>query len=249
MPRACSILFPKHLPILSERKRTDFISYGCSFVHHIVVVPMAIYRIATLQLNLSDDVISLFPFATTVYQAVNDQNKSILSCECAPFSFGYLAADTLMYAVPEALAGRYEYLVHHVLGMGLFYVVPLLSSDVAMYCSRVLIMESTSIFFTLAYVLRNTGRANSIFVPIFEIAFAVAFFLVRVLNMVHMMYSVIVILILQNGTHTQEIDTVKKTTGQLIILLFVPILILQLYWFGIIASKFVERYVPKKKEI
>jgi hypothetical protein len=243
MPHIFAVVFPKHHAALADKKRSDFNSYVCSSFHHIVVVPMAIYRMYAL--SCSDCALVYFPFSTTLIEAVNEQSKALLHCECAPFSVGYMVADTLFYAIPEAYRnGKYEYLLHHVLGLVLFWVVPLVTSDVSHFCGRILIMESTSIFFTLAYMLRNTGHSNSIFVSIFEIAFAVDFFLVRILNFFDIMYNVVMTLIIQDG----DVDAEKRTTGWIIFTVFVPIVLLQMYWFAIISKKSFERFVVKKKE-
>lgn len=243
MPHVFAFLFPKHHAVLPDKKRADFNSYICSSFHHFVVVPMAIYRMYSLSCSNCDLV--YFPFSTTLVQAVNEQSKALLHCECAPFTVGYIVSDTLFYALPEAYnKGKYEYLIHHILGMMLFWVVPLVTSDVAIFCGRVLIMESTSILFTVAYVLRNTGHANSIFVSIFEIAFAVDFFIVRIVNFFDIMYNIVKTLIIQDG----PVDSEKRLTGWILFGVFVPIVLLQVYWFVIIARKSVERFMSKKTD-
>lgn len=186
--------------------------------------------------------------AFSIYSKFNPQALSLDSlklfhCDAAPFSFGYLLADTILYAVPEALRGNREYLYHHILGLGLFLAVPYLTPDIAPYCGRILIMESTSIFFTTAYLLRNGGYVNSFLVPLLEVSFAIDFFLVRVVNGFDLFYH-----ILYDIALVENQEPMKSLLGKGLAILFVPILAMQVYWMGIIVKKSLSRYDDRQKK-
>jgi hypothetical protein len=151
-----------------------------------------------------------------------------------------MVADTLFYAIPEAIDGRREYILHHVLGLLIFVAVPYVTPDISIFCGRMIIMEMTSIFFTTAYLIRNAGYETSIFVSVFEISFAISFFFVRVLNGFDMAYHVARIMIFEN-----VYDDSKATYGKCLVLLFIPILAMQVYWFVIIVQKSTQRMMKR----
>lgn len=221
----------------NDKKKLDFNSYVCSLIHHIVVVPISFYRL----FSSIDQPFSIY--SRYIVTNMNNNSLKLFHCDAAPFSFGYLLADTLLYAVPEALRGNREYFYHHTLGMGLFLAVPYITPDLAEYCGRILIMESTSIFFTTAYLLRNGGYENSIFVPIFEILFAIDFFLVRVVNGFDLYYH-----ILHDLTFAEHENPNKALLGKGLGVLFLPILAMQVYWMIVILKKSFTRFDKKNKK-
>jgi hypothetical protein len=219
---------------LTPKKKIDFNSYVCSLVHHIIVVPIAFYRLMTL--NSMTVPFSLF--SRYNLQNITPDTSQLFHCDAAPFSFGYLFSDTLLYALPEALYRKNrEYLYHHSLGLCLFLAVPYLSPDLSPYCGRILIMESTSIFFTTAYLLRNYGFSSSPLVPLLEFCFALDFFLVRVVNGFDLYVH-----ILSDLTFVKHENPAKAALGYGLAILFVPILAMQVYWMIVIIKKSVTRY-------
>ena len=223
----------------NEKKRFDFNSYLCSFLHHIVVVPISFYRLFFYN----------FPFSFYSKNILNNlsiEGIELLHCDAAPFSFGYLLSDTLLYAIPEAYRGNKEYLYHHLLGLCLFFAVPYLTSDLSIFCGRILIMESTSIFFTLAYLLRNSGLSNVFFlIQSLEILFAIDFFLVRVINGFDLYRHIIYDLLLFNHQRNEENQS-KLWLGRALSILFIPILAMQVYWMIIIIKKSFTRFEKNK---
>lgn len=219
----------------NNKKKLDFNSYICSFIHHIIVVPIAFYRLFS-----SDFAFSIY--SRFIKENINENTIKLFHCDAAPFSFGYLLSDTLLYALPEALNGNREYLYHHTLGLCLFILVPYLTPDISVYCGRILIMESTSIFFTLAYLLRNGGYSNSPLVKIFEILFAIDFFFVRVVNGFDLYRYIIRDLVL-----VQHDSQAKVWLGRSLAVLFIPILAMQVYWMIIIVKKSFTRFDKNNK--
>ena len=104
-------------------------------------------------------------------------------------------------------------------------------------------MESTSIFFTTAYLLRNGGYANSFLVPLLEVSFAIDFFLVRVVNGFDLFYH-----ILYDIALVENQDPMKSLLGKGLAILFVPILAMQVYWMGIIVKKSLSRFDDRQKK-
>jgi hypothetical protein len=237
-----SLPLSHHPPGFTDKKKLDFNSYICSFVHHIVVVPIAFYRIFSNSTDITKIAFSIYSRFNPL--AISSNSLNLFHCDAAPFSFGYLLSDTLLYAVPEALRGNREYLYHHTLGLCLFLAVPYLTPDIAPYCGRVLIMESTSIFFTTAYLLRNGGYGNSFLVPLLEASFAIDFFLVRVLNGFDLFYHII-----HDVAFVKHEDPIKGLLGKGLAILFVPILAMQVYWMVIIVKKSMSRYDGRNKKV
>lgn len=102
-------------------------------------------------------------------------------------------------------------------------------------------MESTSIFFTLAYLLRNGGYSSSPLVQILEISFAVDFFFVRVLNGFDLYRY-----ILRDMIFVEHENETKMWLGRGLAILFIPILAMQVYWMIIIVKKSFTRFSPQK---
>jgi hypothetical protein len=228
-------VFSSHLISgLTAKKKLDFNSYVCSLVHHLIVVPVALYRLFLLDPTS----VPFSIFSRYNLQNITSDNKLFFHCDAAPFSFGYLFSDTVLYALPEALyRGNREYLYHHCLGLCLFLAVPYLSPDISPYCGRILIMESTSIFFTSAYLLRNYGYSHSPLVPLLEFLFALDFFFVRVVNGFDLYFH-----ILRDLTFVEHENPMKTTLGIGLGILFLPILAMQIYWMVIIVKKSITRY-------
>lgn len=229
LPRVLSKLYDRIPP----QKRHSVTSYVCSLIHHIVVVPLAINRVLTIH---SSEYVSSFMLSHS--QPISGTEKALMHCESAPFMTGYLLADFILFAIPEALKGKYEFFFHHLLALGVACLVPHVTIEVAPLCSRVMIMETTSIFFALAYILRNIGYAKSFVVLLLEGLFASSFFFVRVFSMTRLVLDVYYGLIVSNTA-----DESQRTLGMCIVSLFFPVALLQVYWFVLIVKKMVFRFV------
>lgn len=187
------------------------VSFLVCLVHHAAVVPLGLYY---LFLDSSRDEAGL--------KAVD------YAAEYAwfvPWIFGYFIADTMAYAVPLALGGKYEYMFHHILGLGLIVTVIYIEDSIILkLCPHMLICELSSILFSVAYVLRLNGYRDSMIVTVLELAFAFFFFLTRNVNLSMILWSV------------NDIMAAKYTACWVIMVL---VLILQFFWLSkIIASLF-----------
>jgi hypothetical protein len=234
LPRVFSTLYERIPP----QKRNAVTSYLCSLIHHIVVVPVAIHRVMTIE---NSEFVSSIMLSHS--QPLSGHAKAMMHCESAPFMSGYLVADFFLFAIPEALKGKYEFFVHHLLALGVVCIVPYITVEVAPLCSRVMIMEMTSIFFAMAYILRSVGYAKSFVVLLLEGLFASSFFFVRVVSMTRLVLDVYDGLIVNNKT-----DESQRTLGKCIVALFLPVALLQIYWFVLIVKKTVSRFVLNKSD-
>ena len=99
-------------------------------------------------------------------------------------SHGYLVADILFSCPGEVRRGNYENLVHHTIGFGLIFFLSVNSHPhTSRYIPHVLLTELSTIFFTIAWLLRSAGWRHSKLVALLERLFAVAFFLTRIVHL------------------------------------------------------------------
>ena len=97
--------FPQWFQKLDSKKRSDISAYVICLIHHIVIVPRSWIH-CFVDLMRSDSELASINYA---YQ----------EARVTPFCVGYLFGDTIGYAIPQALNGRFEYLVHHILSSSL----------------------------------------------------------------------------------------------------------------------------------
>jgi hypothetical protein len=217
-----STFFPNVVKnIQDEQTRVDYFNYYLSLSHHIVVVPLACYRLMTID---SPDLISSFMISGGANY--EDHTKMFYHCESSAYMTGYLMADLVSYAIPMAMQGNFVFLGHHILALGVSALVPIVTAEVAVYCSRVMLLEMSSIFFALRFLLKNSGFDNSPLIFPLEIGFIVSFFLTRVVNL-----SVLVPQVYYDLVADAESTASEIKLGWFIIALFAPLLLLQVYWF------------------
>jgi hypothetical protein len=154
---------------LNSRRQSDLVSYMVSFTHHIFIVPVGFY-LCSLDFNRNPREWRLVDYAAEVGWSF-------------PFIFGYFVGDTVMFAVQKLREGSYDYLFHHVLGMTLMYSCALAEGRVIRYIPHMFIMETSSIFFCVAYFLRLKGWKGSVVSKTLEMMFVVSFFILRNVHM------------------------------------------------------------------
>lgn len=199
-----------------QQKRAELPVYICSLLHHLVVVPCAFLSI------LRD------------YNSTEAPNYVVLNGWWIPFSFGYLLADTLFYAIGAAAHGQVETLFHHILGGGLFYLAYICPGHILRFVPHILMCESSAICFNSAWLLRNIcGYRDGFIIHTVEIMFAVLFFLTRVVNLPLVCWAVL------------------DLAGDLLFLgraVLFPIIGLQYFWmFKILRSLMMKQLKPKSK--
>ena len=205
---------------LERRKQTEFPSYVVCLFHHFRVVPFAWWHIYQ-------------DWYLTSQQALVVQYapKEVL---VAPFCIGYLVADTLFYAFPEALKGKFEYIIHHVLTLFLVLSTIVGPGSITRFIPHLLICDTTNIFFNSAWILRLTQFKSSALVTTLELLFAFSFLVTRVINMSSAFYGL--------GSHRDiaGLGLAKYTLA--------PIALMQWYWFYKIARTIFVRLGKQNKE-
>ena len=154
---------------LNPRRQSDLVSYMVSFTHHVFIVPIGFYLCA-LDFNRNPRDWRLVDYAEELGWSF-------------PFILGYFVGDTIMFAVQKLREGSYDYLFHHILGLGLMYSCALAEGRVIRYIPHMFMMEASSIFFCVAYFLRLKGWKGSIISRAFEMMFVVSFFILRNIHM------------------------------------------------------------------
>eukprot|EP01039_Chlorochromonas_danica_P009596 gene9596-10607_t len=162
-----------------------------------------------------------------------NHDYSLTESWVSPISLGYLIGDTIGYALPELLRGRSEYLIHHVLTLWLVWSSIWGPGQLLRYIPHLLICDSTNICFNLAWLLRTTSWRESGVVTVLEVSFCILFLVFRVVNL-----PLVFLTVTMHGLD-QGIGYARFT--------FLPIAILQWYWFSKIASGLYERLCPSKK--
>lgn len=225
--------------IESDQAKADYFSFYLSLAHHLVVVPLAIHRLLTID---SPDVISSIMISGGANYT--DHSKLFYHCESSPYMTGYLLADLVTYAVPMALKGDFLFLGHHIMSLGVSALVPYLTTEVAVYCSRIMLLEMSSIFFALRFIIQASGATFPLLITFLEVGFAVSFFFTRVVNLSFLVPQVYFGLVADAASTPSEIRL-----GYFILVLFVPLWGLQVWWFTkIVRTALGWESDDKKKE-
>jgi len=155
----------------------------------------------------------------------------------APFVFGYLIGDTLFYTVGEAMQGRWEYTIHHVVGCWLIGgALSAESTEISRFLPHLLITECSTFLFGAGMVLRSTSWKTHPIISYLEISFVIMFTLTRIINLP---YRIMLI-----WNELDEIGSAKFS--------FIPIMALQVFWFYkmmiVVFDKYIMQTPPSKKE-
>ena len=143
-------LWPTWHRSLDQRKRSELPSYILCLVHHFVAVPTAWYRVTADWYQPLAVEIDYAPITATI----------------APWCIAYLITDTLFYALPEVLRGKFDYIMHHILVLSLVISSLFGPGSLLRYIPLLLISDTTNIFFNLAWLLRLVGMRGSFVVTV-----------------------------------------------------------------------------------
>ena len=199
------ILFPNYFREMDAKKKKELSSYITSTIHHIYVVSYGLWSIyMDMQLQESH------------YDYDYKQNMM----QFIPVVSGYLFSDIVYCAIPDLLKGKFDTIGHHILGVAICFSAFLLNSSIARFIPHLLICESSSLVFNLAWLFKSAGPAwkDSRIVITLEYLFAVLFTLLRVIHMPAVILSCWVF------SQSVEVKVV-------LMVLLMPIYLLQVYWF------------------
>jgi hypothetical protein len=203
VPYISRSLFPAWYANLDKRKRKEYPSYAVCLYHHACLVPRA-------WLHIYHDLL----ISTAQSHAINYAAKEAV---LAPFCIAYLVSDTLFFALAEALHGKFEFVIHHV--MTIYLVASSVSApgEITRYIPHLLICDTSNLFFNTAWLLRLYGYRDTAIVRALEYLFVIAYFIARVINLPLMFYA------LSLQPHFASLGYARFT--------LLPIVIFQFYWF------------------
>lgn len=215
----CKTLYRTWFAELSPRKRAELPSFAIALIHHSVAVPFSIYHIY----------MDIFHYG--------DVNYGELYSIIVPFTMGFFIADLMMYTVPEAMEGRYIYLLHHIFAVVLLIGAFKADASVVRFMPHMLLMELSSLLFALAWFLRLFGYRGSLAVVACEYLFVLVYLFVRIIHVPCYLFFII--------DHLPSMGICG--------LFFLPVILLQVYWFSQILMTLSGRTMggqitEKKKE-
>jgi TLC domain len=223
-----SAFFLRKFNDFPPRKKKELPSYVLCLVHHIVAVPFA-WRNIINDINLEDEAAAMVDYAP-------------ITAIIAPWCIAYLVTDTMFFAVPEALAGKFEYIIHHFLTLFLVTSSLFAPGSILRFIPHLLISDTTNIFFNTAWLLRLFGGKRTFALIFLEVSFAVSFLLIRAINMPCMFWAL--------GSQAKGLGVARYA--------LVPIAFMQWYWLfkimGTIAARFkadapLAKSSPPKKTV
>lgn len=217
VPSVCLRFLPGWYKALTERKRIEMPAYVVCMVHHLFLVPVA-------WAHLLQD----------FHRTDRHHDYSATESWVSPISLGYLIGDTLGYAIPVALMGRFDYIIHHVLTIWLVWNTVFGPGQILRFIPHLLVCDSTNICFNIAWLLRTTQWKDSTLVTVLELMFAVLFLIVRVINLPIALYAV----------HSHGLAAKLGWAGTTLL----PIVLLQWFWFCKIVSTTVARLRGAKEK-
>ncbi len=211
---------PTWFETLLPRKRKELPSYAVCLVHHFALVPLAWYHVIQ-DFGRSESDLQGFDYVRV---------ESIV----APFCLGYLISDTVCFAISEMIAGRVEYIIHHVMTVWLVMTTMYASGHLTRFIPHLLICDTTNVFFNTAWLMRAAGLQGSAIVTALEIVFAIAFLFCRAINMPMTFYAV------SQSPMGQSLGWARLS--------LVPIVLLQWYWFAKIIIGMKDRLAPSSNK-
>jgi TLC domain len=208
-----SVILKDRFSALPRRKKHELPSYILCLVHHVVAVPVAWSHIYN-DFNLTSEAVQIIDYAP-------------ITATIAPWCMAYLIADMMFFAIPEALVGKFEYILHHVLTLFLVISSLFAPGSILRFIPHLLISDTTNIFFNSAWLIRLLGGKGSILLSSLEISFALSFFFIRVINMPSMFWVL--------GSQYEGLGIAKYCLA--------PIAAMQWYWFYKIVRIIIIRFV------
>jgi len=168
IPVVMAKFYPNWYNTLNDRKKEELPAYLSSMIHHISVVPLAWHVISNDFTNPE--------FCTTPQMVI------FMRFAC-PLCVGFVVADTFFYAIPLALRGNFEYIIHHALAIWMTVALLGGSGHLIRYFPHIIICDTTNTVFNFAWFLRLTGFKDTSLVTSMEMSFAVLFLLLRGINL------------------------------------------------------------------
>ena len=138
--------------------------------HHLIVAPAGFYMIYCDYMTPSE-----------VYSKM-DYSRDFWGLHTITYAFGYIMADTLFFTIPEVLAGKWEYALHHLASLGLYWGLLSANGAVLRFVPHFMICETSNAIFNTAFFVRNGGGSDTAFLRNLEKSFGIVFFVLRILH-------------------------------------------------------------------
>ncbi len=171
IPRVIKYLAPSFYNGLDKDKQEQLPSWAGGMFHHIVVAPYGLYMIYRDYITPPE-----------VYNEM-DYAVSFHGLYLVTYAFGYIMGDTIFFTIPELMKGRYEYAIHHIASIALYRGLLMSGGPVIRYLPHFFICEFSNMIFNSCWFIRNGGGKNSAILGVLEKAFAVVFFILRIVNL------------------------------------------------------------------
>jgi hypothetical protein len=202
-------LIPKTYAGLKPQKKKDLSTYVISTVHHLVVVPyVSQFLLKDIFHYLADPT----PVSVSHFDEVYS-NFGVVS-----FSVGFFFGDGIAFYVPEALAGRPIYLLHHIFSICMLCATKHFSGVTLQAIPLMFLVEMSTAFFNIAWICRclSNGKIPTVIISSLEYAFAVTFFFFRIIMGTFFLVLLFDLLLVQS---------------QFFFVSYIAMLLLQYYWF------------------
>jgi hypothetical protein len=208
--RLARLLLGKTYDELKPAKKKDLATYVISTCHHLVVVPYVSYFV-------TKDILTHFsnpqPFEPSHMDPIYS-NFGVIS-----FSVGFFFGDGIAFYIPEAFnTGSFVYLLHHLFSIIMLTTTKSFHGDTLQAIPQMFLVEMSTAFFNIAWICRclSNGRIPQQVISALEGAFAITFFIFRIIN----------------GTFFLSLVGVDLwEQSKLFFVAFIAMLILQYYWF------------------
>lgn len=210
LPKFIANFFPKFYNGLDEKKRAELPSYAAGMFHHLVVAPAAFYMIYTDYITPKDKYSNM------------DYSKEFYGLHLVTYAFGYIMADTLFFTIPEIMKGQWQYAIHHIAALGLYWGLLSTEGAILRYVPHFMICESSNAIFNTSWFVRSGGGRDSQFNQLLEKLFAIFFFVFRIINLPVTVHAML------------QLKNTNKMGSMVYVL--IPILGLQFMWLYMIIK-------------
>jgi hypothetical protein len=103
----------------------------------------------------------------------------------APITIGYLASDTLFYALPELLKCKYDFMIHHIATLFLvIYTLYARDGSIMRFVPHLLICDTTNLLYNTAWIMKLFGFTSNPLIGFLEGFSALTLVFVRCIHMV-----------------------------------------------------------------
>jgi hypothetical protein len=221
IPRASKRLFPKWWEGLDKRYKVEFAAYIVCTFHHFYIVPRSWYHIY----------VDYFAPETSWSKIDYGENEAIVT----PFLMGYLIADMICYALPTR---QVDYMIHHVLTAAIVWAGTNSDQSLSRFIPHLLSSDTSQLLLNSSWLLKRIGglSESSPITKTLDTMFALSFPVVRLFIM-----PVAMLTVTRNPQYAKDMGIVR--------FVFLPLCILQYYWFGKIVLHVAGVKKPKKKAI